>query len=88
VIHEGLKDPLQLQAQDQVLATVEAGSCQRGLELSSAAGVQNSVTAGADGVVSWSYNTTSNTTPGTGTNTVTCASGGQTATDSASFSVP
>jgi hypothetical protein len=56
--------------------------------ISSAAGVQNSATAGSDGLVSWTYNTTSNTTPGTGTNTVTCALQGQSASDSAPFSVP
>ncbi len=55
---------------------------------STAAGVQGSATAGADGVVSWTYTTTSNTLPGTGTNTVTCTLAGQTANASANFTVP
>jgi hypothetical protein len=56
--------------------------------ISTAAGVQGSVTAGASGTVSWTYNTTSNTLPGTGTNTVTCSAFGQTVSGSAPFSVP
>jgi hypothetical protein len=56
--------------------------------ISSAQGVQGNVTAGADGVVSWTYTTTSNTSPGTGTNTVTCVLGGQTVSASAPFTVP
>jgi hypothetical protein len=56
--------------------------------ISSAQGVQGSVTAGSDGVVSWTYTTTANTSPGTGTNTVTCALGGQSASASAPFTVP
>lgn len=56
--------------------------------VSSAQGVQGSVTAGADGTVSWTYSTTSNTSPGTGTNTVTCSLQGQTVSSSAPFSVP
>jgi len=55
---------------------------------SSAQGVQASVTAGADGVVSWTYSTTSNTSAGTGTNTVTCALGSQNVSASAPFTVP
>lgn len=55
---------------------------------STAAGVQGSVTAGADGAVSWTYNTTSNTLSGTGTNTVTCTLGGRSASASAAFAVP
>ncbi len=55
--------------------------------ISSAAGVQGSVTAGASGAVSWSYNTTANTTKGTGTNTVTCSAAGQTVSASAPFTV-
>lgn len=56
--------------------------------ISSAAGVQNTVTASSDGLVAWTYNTTSNTTRGIGTNTVTCSYQGQTATDSAPFTIP
>jgi hypothetical protein len=56
--------------------------------ISSAAGVQGSVTAGSSGTVSWTYNTTSNTSPGTGTNTVTCSAAGQTVSSDAPFSVP
>ena len=56
--------------------------------ISSAVGVQGSVTAVASGAVSWTYNTTSNTTSGTGTNSVTCSAAGQTVSSSAAFTVP
>jgi hypothetical protein len=56
--------------------------------ISTAAGVQGSVTVGSSGAVSWTYNTTSNTTPGTGTNTVTCSAAGQSVSSSATFTVP
>lgn len=48
------------------------------------------VTAVADGygAVSWTYGTSSTTTPGTGTHTVTCTLSGATATASAPFTVP
>lgn len=44
--------------------------------------------ADASGNVSWSYRTVSNTTPGTGTYTISCTSGGQRASTTAPFSVP
>jgi hypothetical protein len=55
---------------------------------STAAGVQGIVTAGTDGVVAWTYTTTSNTLSGAGTNAVACTLGSQSASASASFSVP
>jgi len=55
--------------------------------LSTAAGLQATVVAGADGGVSWSYRTVSTTTHGTGTHTVTCTLNGATATASAPFTV-
>ena len=44
-------------------------------------------TAGGDGNVSWSYGTTGNTKPGTGTHYVTCSLNGQQQTASAAFTV-
>lgn len=55
--------------------------------ISTAAGLQVTVTAGSDGAVSWSYRTVSTTTPGTGTHTVTCTLAGQTVSASAPFVV-
>jgi hypothetical protein len=55
--------------------------------ISTAAGLQLTVTAGSDGAVSWSYRTVSTTTPGTGTHTVTCTLAGQTVSASAPFTV-
>ena len=54
---------------------------------STANGLQPTKPAGGDGTVSWSYGTTSSTTPGTGTHTVTCTVKGQTASASAPFTV-
>jgi len=54
---------------------------------SQAQGLQVKPTAGADGNVSWTYGTTSRTTPGTGTYTVTCSLNGQSATATAPFTV-
>jgi hypothetical protein len=56
--------------------------------LSTAQGVQVTVTVGSTGMASWSYVTQSNTKSGTGTNTVTCTLAGQTAGASVSFTVP
>jgi hypothetical protein len=55
--------------------------------ISTAAGLQVTVTAGSDGSVSWSYRTVSTTTPGTGTHTVTCTLNGATFSGSAPFTV-
>lgn len=55
--------------------------------ISTAAGLQVTVTAGPDGAVSWSYRTVSTTTPGTGTHTVTCILNGATVGASAPFTV-
>ncbi len=55
--------------------------------ISTAAGLQATVVAGNDGVVSWSYGTVSTTTKGTGTHTVTCTLNGATASASAAFTV-
>ena len=54
---------------------------------STASGLQTRPSAGADGSVSWTYGTSSTTKPGTGTHTVMCALGGQTASASAPFTV-
>jgi len=54
---------------------------------STAAGLQVSMTAGANGVVAWDYRTTANTGKGTGTHTVSCQLNGQSASDSAPFTV-
>jgi hypothetical protein len=54
---------------------------------SSAQGLQGSQTAGSDGMVTWTYRTTTKTTRGTGTNAVTCQLNRQTASDSAPFTV-
>jgi hypothetical protein len=55
--------------------------------ISTAAGLQVSETAGADGIVSWSYGTTSSTTPGTGLHAVSCSYQGVTKSASAPFTV-
>jgi hypothetical protein len=55
--------------------------------ISTAAGLQPIVVAGDDGDVSWTYNTSSNTKPGTGTHTVTCKLAGKTVSASARFTV-
>lgn len=54
---------------------------------STAAGLQVTVVAGADGAVSWSYRTVSTTTKGTGAHTVTCTLSGNTVSASAPFTV-
>jgi hypothetical protein len=54
---------------------------------SKAAGLSATPTAGGDGNVSWSYGTTGNTKPGTGTHYVSCSLNGQQATASAPFTV-
>jgi hypothetical protein len=54
---------------------------------STAAGLQVSMTAGANGVVAWDYRTTGNTGKGTGTHTVTCQLNGKVASGSADFTV-
>jgi len=54
---------------------------------SRAQGLQTQPTAGANGNVSWSYNTTSRTTPGTGIYTVTCMLNGKTESATAPFTV-
>jgi len=56
--------------------------------ISSAQGLVPTKLAIASGAVSWSYNTSTQTTPGTGTHTVTCVLDGVTRNASASFSVP
>jgi hypothetical protein len=56
-------------------------------DYSQAQGLQAQPTAGADGNVSWTYRTTSRTTPGTGTYFVTCSLNGQSASASAPFTV-
>lgn len=56
--------------------------------ISGAVGLQATVVAGNDGVVSWSYGTVSTTKPGTGTHTVTCVLAGKTVSASAAFTVP
>jgi len=73
-------------------ATLPGASCTAKAKLpsgriSTAAGLQATVVAGTDGGVSWSYRTTSTTTPGTGTHTVTCTLGGTTVSASAPFTV-
>jgi len=55
--------------------------------VSTATGLQISQTAASDGVVSWSYGTTSTTKAGTGTHTVTCTDQGVTISASATFTV-
>lgn len=55
--------------------------------ISTASGLQAEHTAGSDGSVSWTYGTSSSTTPGTGTHTVTCTLNGATASASAPFTV-
>lgn len=54
---------------------------------SQAQGLQVQPTAGADGMVNWTYGTTSRTTKGTGTYTVTCTFNGNSATATATFNV-
>jgi hypothetical protein len=56
--------------------------------ISSAQGLAVTKIAVASGAVSWSYNTSTQTTPGTGTHTVTCTLDGVTRNASAPFSVP
>ena len=56
--------------------------------LSKAAGLSPTQVALGNGAVSWSYGTTTQTNPGTGTHTVTCTLGGVTQKATASFSVP
>jgi len=55
--------------------------------MSTAAGLQATMTAGDDGLVSWTYGTSSTTKPGTGTHTATCTYQGQTVSASAPFVV-
>jgi hypothetical protein len=56
--------------------------------ISSAQGLVPTKIALVGGAVSWSYNTSTQTTPGTGTHTVTCVLDGVTRNASAPFSVP
>ena len=56
--------------------------------ISKAAGLTPTVVALGNGAVSWTYGTTTQTNPGTGTHTVTCTLGGVTQRASAAFSVP
>jgi len=72
--------------------TLPGASCRAQAQLpagriSTAAGLQLTVTAAADGSVVWSYRTSANTEPGTGTHTVTCQLNGMSATESAPFTV-
>ncbi len=72
--------------------TLPGASCKAQAKLpsgriSTAAGLQATVVAGNDGVVSWSYGTVSTTTKGTGTHTVTCTLAGKTVSASAAFTV-
>jgi len=72
--------------------TVPSASCTAQAVLpsgrtSTAAGLQPTVMAGNDGNVSWTYNTSSTTKPGTGTHTVTCTLAGKTVSSSAPFTV-
>ncbi|HUZ85538.1 MAG TPA: hypothetical protein VNF26_01155 [Candidatus Baltobacterales bacterium] len=72
--------------------TLPGASCKAQAKLpsgrvSTAAGLQATVVAGNDGVVSWSYGTVSTTTKGTGTHTVTCILNGATVSASAPFTV-
>jgi hypothetical protein len=54
---------------------------------SKAVGLSVTPTAGGDGNVGWSYQTTGNTKPGTGTHYVSCSLNGQQASASAPFTV-
>jgi hypothetical protein len=54
---------------------------------STAQGLQQSQTAGANGAVSWTYRTVSTTKPGRGTHMVTCSLAGMSETARASFTV-
>lgn len=80
-------------AYGQVAATTNAGaSCTAQATLpsgatSTATGLQVPQTAGASGAVSWTYRTSGNTHKGSGTHTVTCSLSGQSASDSAPFTV-
>ena len=56
--------------------------------ISKAAGLTPTVLALGNGAVSWTYGTTTQTNPGTGTHTVTCTLGGVTRNATAPFSVP
>jgi len=72
--------------------TLPGASCKAQAKLpsgriSTAAGLQATVVAGNDGVVSWSYGTVSTTTTGTGTHTVTCTLNSAAASASAPFTV-
>lgn len=74
-------------------ATAPSATCTAQAQLpsgriSTAQGLQGSRTADASGNVSFAYRTQSNTTPGTGTYTVTCTYQGLSAMASAPFSVP
>jgi hypothetical protein len=75
-------------ASTQPGATCSASATLPSGNTSTAAGLQVSKTAGGDGSVGWSYRTSGNTTRGTGTHTVTCQINGQSASDSAPFTVP
>jgi hypothetical protein len=55
---------------------------------STAVGIRIPKLTDSNGAVSWTYTRVSSTTPGTGTHTVTCTLSGQTASASASFTVP
>jgi hypothetical protein len=87
------KDLLQDPALAEVLATLGGASCAAQARLpsgniSSARGLAVTKIAVASGAVSWSYNTSTQTTPGTGTHTVACTVDGVTRYESAPFSVP
>ena len=56
--------------------------------ISKATGLSFTQVALGDGSVSWTYGTTTQTNPGTGTHTVTCTLGGVTQKATAPFSVP
>ena len=56
--------------------------------ISKAAGLTATAIALANGAVSWTYGTTTQTNPGTGIHTVTCTLGGATQKATAPFSVP
>jgi hypothetical protein len=56
-------------------------------QISTAAALQLTVTAGLDGIAAWTYRTSDGTTKGTGTHTVTCTVNGATASASAPFTV-
>ncbi len=76
-----------------VAATTASGAlCVAGALLptgaqSTAAGLAASYAADANGFVSWTYNTSVSTTPGTGVHVVTCSNGGPAVSANASFTV-